>query len=462
METLIPKLYKEFGIYVNSKKMLPNNTDGLIPVWRRILVSTNIIAKNEYVKSATVFGYCIGHFHPHSEAISGSAEQLVQSKFIDGKGNWGTNIGIEPIGCAAPRYTSLKMNPLISDLAFKYVDDVDWEIDELEKEPQVLPAMIPFCLFTKYEFNMIAFGFKTEIPSYQLSDLIKRLLFILGKGKKITPKPYIIGCDIKSPESEVEKLLTTKGKQTIRIAGRYTERPENFQMYVQGWSPRSSFTNVFNRIDSFKRYNLLSSGDISYIDESTEAVGTKIRFEVAKARNRSTIYDKLKESITDRLNTNISYHMYAVDVNANVVETTVDEMLLNAYNNFVNTLKKHFIRRIKEIQEQINDLILIEQIKPHISSVMNLDNGIVISKLAELSNVSIEDVENIITKYRIKKLLTVKTDLTSLKLELSSYEKDLESPDQYAIDLYNQLLKRAMTDEKEEPLQKPKISQKEK
>jgi len=54
---------------------------------------------------------------------------------------------------------------------------------------------------------------------------------------------------------------------------------------------------LFDKIDKYKHWGLFESGDISYIDESTEKVGTKIRLEVAKARNRPAIYEKLLEAI---------------------------------------------------------------------------------------------------------------------------------------------------------------------
>ncbi|NLE03305.1 MAG: hypothetical protein GX638_00685 [Crenarchaeota archaeon] len=443
MENLIPTLYKSYGTYVNSSKMIPSIIDGTIPVWKRILLGAHTVAKTEFVKSAAVFGHVIANWHPHSEAIQGTAEILIHNGFLDGKGNWGSTIGIEPMGCAAPRYTSIKMNPFMEEMSFKYVKDVVWREDELNPEPVILPTMIPICLFTKYEFNMIGFGFKTEIPSYKLSDLIKRLMYLLKLKNKIIIKPNIVGCKIVSADEELEKLLIDPSRNSIQIKGTYTEDRKNFRIYVHGWSPRSNFSAIFNRIDNYNKWYLLSRGDVSYIDESTGSVGTKIRFEVAKARNRDKIYDQLLEAIEDRLTTSISYQIFAVLPDLSVKNTTVDEMLMYAYNNYITTLNNHFTRRIKEVQEQIDELKIIDKIKPHLQTVLKLkDPNEMIQRLSDLTKISINLIENVITKYNIKKLLSVSTDLTNLVVELDDYKRKITNIEQVAIENYKDLLQK--------------------
>ncbi len=450
METLIPEFYKNYGVYVNTSKMLPSIIDGTIPVWRRLLLGAHTVARREFVKTATVFGHVIGHWHPHSEAIQGTAEILVQNGFLDGKGNWGTTIGIEPIGCAAPRYTGLKMNELIEEIAFKYVQDVEWIEDELDPEPLILPSMIPLCLFPKYEFNMIGFGFKTEIPNYKLSSLIYRLLYLLKKGNKVVIKPNIEGCEITSSNEVLEKLLNTPGKHTITIKGSYIEDPKNFRVYVTGWNPRSNFSNIFKKIDSYKKQNLLSRGDISFIDESTDSVGTKIRFEVSKSRNREKFYNQLVDAIKNILSATISFNIYAV-ASQEVVSTSVDEMLLLAYKNFTSVLERHFNKRIDEVKELISELKVIEKIKPHLHKVFSLPSiDEMISKLSTLTNIETKLIELVLSKYKIKKLMTIGTDISELNTELNSLKDNLEHVDDFAITCYKDLLKIALQNEKTE------------
>ena len=449
METLIPKLYCNYGLYVNRHKMLPSSVDGLIPIWRRILLATHEVAKKDYVKTVLMIGHCIGHYHPHTEAIQGSIQMLVLNGFLDGGGSWGSKYGIEPLGCAAPRYTSVRSNEVIEELALKYVDYVDWVEEELQPEPKILPTMIPICLFTKHEFNMIAFGFKTEIPSYNLTDLIKRLLYLLDKGDKIIIRPTVPNCTVTSNDSTVEKLLTTADKNTIDIVGKYTTDPNNFRVFIHGWSPRIGFDTLFNKIDNYKKWGLFASGDVSWIDESNKKVGTKIRLEVAKARNRPAIYDKLLEAVKDRLTAKLNYSIYAVNPNGDVVLTTVDEMLLNAYNYYKDTLVVYYKKQIENMKINIDETKIIVAIRPHMKvSLAQETPKEMIEKLAELTKYDVVSIDQVISKYRIKKLMTVKVELNEMINKLNEYKSALDNIDEIAIQDYRSLLMTLTTSKK--------------
>lgn len=447
MENLIPSLYYSYGKYVTEKKMLPNSIDGTIPVWKRLLLSCHILARNEFVKTTEVTAYCMGHFHPYADSF-GVAETLVQNGFIIGKGNWGSNLGIEPIGAAAPRYTGMRMNPIVEEVCFKYINDVPWEPDEVKPEPVFLPTMIPVCLFSENEFNMIAFGFKTVIPNYTLKDLINRLLFLLDQRRRITIKPNITGCDITSSNDELEKILTTPGKQTINVKGRYTEDKKNFIVYINGWPPRTSFQNIFNKIDNHKDKKgtpskLFSNGDITYIDESTEKDGTKIRLEVARARNREKIYDRLLTAVKSCLKSSLYYNIFVFTPDKGVEEMSVDQLLLSCYNHYREILNIHLQNKLQTIESSIKELDLIEAIKPHISKITdkNKTEEELILELSNLVGADIADVSEIINKYKIRKLLSVNTDKQKL-LEDKKWTKDkLKDVDKYSIDNYNDLLK---------------------
>jgi len=447
MDRLIPSLYYAYGRYVTEKKMLPNFIDGSIPVWKRLLLSCHMIARNEFVKTTEVTAHCMGNYHPFSDSF-GVAETLVQCGLMDGKGNWGCNLGIEAIGAAAPRYTGLKANPFIEELCFKYVDDVEWKPDEAKPEPTYLPTMLPICLCSKYEFNMIAFGFKTVIPNYTIKDLIKRLLYLLKEGPKIIIKPNIEFCKILSPESECEKLLTTVGKQNIDISGNYTEDRKNFIIYVNGWSPRMTFQNVFNKIDNMKDkkevYKLFSNGDVSYIDESNDRDGTKIRLEVSKARNREKIYDKLLHAVKECLTNSIYYDIYVFDPNIQSVrQTCIDEMLLSSYNHYLSVLEVHLKNRMSFIEDTIRGMKLIEKIRPYISSLTNDSKKIedILQILSEKTNESVEDISQIVTKYRIRKLLTINVDIDELEIEKKDIEEKLKDVPKFSINNYKEILK---------------------
>ena len=438
MDTLVPKLYYEYGTYVCKSKMLPNSIDGLLPVQKRILLTTHLIAKSRFVKTAKILGENMARFHPHSASL-GTAAWAVQNGFADGQGQWGSKIGTSIIGPAAERYTEMKANSFIEELAFKYVDYVKWEPDELDPEPKFLPTMIPFCLFSKSELSSIAFGFKTDIPCYKLKDLFKRLLYLQGKTDKITIKPFIEGCTITSGEKELEEILST-GKGKLDIKGKIKEDPDNFTVYIYGWSPRVKFETLLSKIDNYNKNNLFFNGDIAYLDESTDSIGTCVKFEVAKARNREDIYNKMAEAIKNSVKASLSYNIIVVDDKGVIAQTGVDHMLKTTFNVYKTVLTNYYNTAIIKIQDQIVELQIIEKIRPHISEALdkykdgNMEK--IIDFLSKKTSETKEDVNKVCEKYRIKRILTSSTDISLLEKEMKSMKKDVGNINKVTLEVY--------------------------
>ena len=134
--------YKLYGKYTNTDKMLPSIVDGLLPVHRRVLVVLHSIAAKSKMKTATVIGELVGKYHPHETGI-GPATWAVNNKFAIGYGQWGSDIGVEEIEPAAPRYTEMKADPFIEDNVMNLVKYVDWEVNEMDfDEPNHLPTIL--------------------------------------------------------------------------------------------------------------------------------------------------------------------------------------------------------------------------------------------------------------------------------------------------------------------------------
>jgi DNA gyrase/topoisomerase IV subunit A len=441
MEKLIPELYKSYGTYVNQSKMLPNSIDGLLPVQKRILLGAHSFARRGFVKTAKLLGEVMANWHPHSEA-SGTAHWAVENGFMDGDGFWGSRIGVSDIGPAAPRYTKIKANDFVEEMAFKLVDYVVWEADELDPEPVIIPTMLPFCLITKYEITSIAFGFKTEIPCYNPADLIKRLLFLLKKGDRIIPKPSVPGCKILSSNEECEKLFT-EGNGKIDIQGTFLTDEKNQRVYIRGWNPRISFDTLLNKIDKFKNYNLLSNNDIGFLDESNKKNGTRIRFEIMKQRNKEVIFNQMVPAITESLKSSLSYNIITVDSTGKIQFSPIDRMLIGTYNHYQATLGTYYKKNIEDIKSKIDELEIIRKIRPHISTALSKSDNPkeVCEILSEKTKIEVKDIEGVVEKHRIKKLMTVSTDISEWKNQLLESDKALKDLTNVSINKYKELEK---------------------
>jgi DNA gyrase subunit A len=182
MKEQISELYAEYGKYINKFRAFPLIHDGLKIVERRLLYSLYEVAKEKKVKSATVVGHCIGHYHPHGDTSAyGTLAGLVNGGLAIGQGNWGNSFGIEPCGPAAMRYTECKSSKLVLDMMFENIQYIKKVPLEMDDEPLFLPTKLPVCLINTDAYCQgIGFGSRTIIPSYSIPDLVKRLQWLLG------------------------------------------------------------------------------------------------------------------------------------------------------------------------------------------------------------------------------------------------------------------------------------------
>ena len=149
------KAYLEYALSVVKGRALPDVFDGLKPVQRRILYAMDrmrLAPPAKAVKCARVVGDVLGKYHPHGDQAAYEAMVRMAQSFtlryplVDGEGNFGSRDGDGP---AAMRYTEARLTK-ISELLLSELDsdDVDFvpNYDGSFKEPELLPARLPFVL----------------------------------------------------------------------------------------------------------------------------------------------------------------------------------------------------------------------------------------------------------------------------------------------------------------------------
>ena len=178
LDAFAERAYLAYAMSVVRSRALPQVEDGLKPVQRRILFAMNemrLSATSKHVKSARVVGDVIGKYHPHGDSSVYDAMVRVAQDFslryplVDGQGNFGSRDGDS---AAAMRYTECRLTP-IAELLLSEIDrgTVDFlpNYDGAFKEPQFLPARLPFALLNGA--SGIAVGMATEIPPHNLNEV---------------------------------------------------------------------------------------------------------------------------------------------------------------------------------------------------------------------------------------------------------------------------------------------------
>jgi len=433
MDLNLPRLYKDYGTYSNYRNF-PLDIDGLKPVERRVLLSAYKIARDSLVKSRQVDAYTIGHYHPHGECY-GTIVQLVRQGFLIGQGNFGSVAGIEPVGAAAPRYTECKMHPKTIELAFKYVNHVPWVDTELgDTEPFYLPTMFPICLMGTDYTQGIGFGFKTYIPCYQLKDLHQRLLWLLGIRKRKPIIAPLTDLNILSDPTKLDELLTT-GKAKIDVEGIIEINNRQNKVILRSWPPGKRFQSFLNKFAKE-----LNDGVIGYADLSS-GNQTEILFEVLRERNRDKIFEEFIIKLKEVVKGSISFDSIVVDINLKVLTKSIDNMLLDTYKMFCEANEKMLQHEIKKLHESITEYNALEKIRKPLSNC--IQNGYDIPETIKIvekeSGVTANIIQFLIGKYKIKKLLTLDTDTTTLKNTLKHIKENLKNLTDFVLEQYNEI-----------------------
>ncbi len=171
--------YRDYAVNVIIDRALPDVRDGLKPVQRRILYAMTELGldpKKPHRKSARIVGDTMGKYHPHGdssiyEALVHMSEDFSLSiPLIDGHGNFGSLDG-DP--AAAMRYTEARLSEgamtMLENLENNLVDYKP-NFDNSEKEPTVLPALLPNLLINGT--TGIAVGMATNIPPHNAGEVI--------------------------------------------------------------------------------------------------------------------------------------------------------------------------------------------------------------------------------------------------------------------------------------------------
>lgn len=439
MDKLVPQAYRQYGLYINQFRALPLFNDGLKPVERRVLLTTYMVAREKFVKSAKIIGNCMAKFHPHSEAY-GTLFQLVKNGFIEGQGNWGSNLGTDPVPPAASRYTEAKISKETIEMAFNLIKHVPWSESELDDEPEYIPTKYPFCLMGNDYIQGIGFGFRTLIPCYTKSDLKARLFWLLSDKKSEEPIIMIkTNCKLLAKKEDFQQLLTV-GKARIELQGVINVDNVHSRVILRSWPPGRRFEAILNKTSIKKQ---LDSQDIGFIDSSNGVNGTMIIFNVLKSRNKAKILKKFVKNLKLAVKGAISFENTTFDINRGVKVTSIDDMLLNTYNMYTKANQNMLNSEIDKTKDFILELNYLENIKEPLGKVLSKGTNLTKEQLPEAikfiskeSKVEEESVKYLLTKYRIQKLLTFQTDTKELKDKLIEIQKNLKNLNKFVLAQY--------------------------
>ena len=370
-------------------RALPDARDGLKPVQRRILFAMHelgLTPDRPFRKCARVVGDVLGKYHPHGDqAVYDALVRLVQNfstKYptLDGHGNFGSVDNDPP---AAMRYTETRLAPIahkgfLEEIGSETVNFSN-NFDGSQKEPDVLPAQLPFLLLNGS--SGIAVGMATNIPPHNLGEIIDGLIELVD-NRDISNKK--LSSLIKGPDfptggelicnGAVEDVYRT-GKGSITIRGIINKEELNlgkgkhkknaliitelpYQISKAGWIEKLA--------------ELVNSGKIngiSDIRDESDRDGMRIVIELKKDSNAELVISNLYKKTS--LQTNFGAIFLAL------IKGKPVQLNLKQYLNYFLEFREDTIRKrtnyfLKNTLEKLEILVGLSKATKDIKKVIEI------------------------------------------------------------------------------------------
>lgn len=417
----------EYAVAVNTDRAIPNATDGLKPVAKRILYGAydcGFKSDKPHVKCANIVGNVMADWHPHGDSsIYGALVRLSQ--------NWimryplidfhGSNGNIDGDGPAAYRYTEARLGKIVENGMLNGIkkDAVDFisNYSETKLEPVELPAIFPNLLCNPN--SGIGVAMACNWAPHNLREVATAINDYINDKEPMLPGPDFPTGGIIINKNDIPNIMKT-GHGSVKIRGKYQIEKNNIVFTELPYGTGTE--NIMKQIG-----DACDKGKVNGIDDirnESNKKGFRLVIECDKNASIYTIINKLFNE-TD-LQTSFSYNQVAL-----VNKTPTELNLKDCIKIYIDYNKKCIIREamfdIEKTSQRLHiilglikalDIIdeLIQEIKKSESSSMAKEilqnkygfsesqaKAVLDMKLAKLSK--LEKAELIREKQELEELL---------------------------------------------------------
>lgn len=415
----------EYAASVNSDRAIPNATDGLKPVAKRILYGAftgGRTSNKPHVKCAKIVGDVMGSYHPHGDSsIYGALVRLAQDwvmryPLIDFHGNVGNQAGDGP---AAPRYTEARLSKLTEEGMLQGLkkNNVDFipNYDETTEEPIELPSIFPNLLCNPN--SGIGVAMACSWAPHNLGEVAAAINQYLIGEEPMLPGPDFPTGGVIINSKDIPVIMRT-GHGSVKIRSKYEIDKQKivFTEIPYGTTIEGLMTEI-GKISDDKEIE-----GINNIRDESNKKGVRIVIECDKSINPASIVNKLFAKTN--LQSSFSYNQVAL-----VDKVPTELNLKDCIKIYVDHNIDCITRETKfDLDKAIDRLEIVNGL---LRALEDIDNIIALIKNSENATAA---KENLIKKYQFtenqaKAILAMRlSSLAKLeKVELEQEAKELEN-----------------------------------
>jgi topoisomerase-4 subunit A len=435
----VDRSFLDYASYVIRDRAIPNLSDGLKPVQRRILWALHDMDDGRFIKVANVVGHAM-KFHPHGDASIGDALVGLANKryLIEGQGNFGNIFTGDP--AAAPRYIECRLTELARTEVFNdEITDFVPTYDGRSKEPITLPCKLPLLLMLGTEG--IAVGMSSRILPHNFPELLEAQIAILKKQSfKLLPDFQSGGLMDAREYRDGAGQITVRAKIKIK---------DESTVLIKEIPPTATTETLTASIEDASRKGKIKVKSIN--DFTSEEVEIEVRAPhgVSAEQMADALYafTDCEVTIASRI---------VVIKNNRPVELTVSEVLRENTTQLVATLKRELELREQQLQQELHSRTLvrifieeriykkIEQARTSEAVVQAVKDGFQPFRRQMRRDLSPEDIEMLLG-VRIRRISMFdmnkhREEMDKVKAELEETSKNLQNVTKYAIRHLEELL----------------------
>ena len=424
---LIKEFLTDYATYVNQTRANVA-LDGFKAVQRRIYYATWNIARDKFVKTATIVGNVLAYYHPHGDSsVADAIVGMVRNGYLIGKGNWGTKCTLEETKAAAIRYTEVKFNKALkwSMNYIKYAEYTKSDIDY--DEPLLIPTPIPIGLIgdlVNYPQPQqgIGVGIRTVVPLYKTEDL-KQLIKALFTNQEVPVVDPYFGSNVKVLESDSYQILKSgTGKATILPNFKYDDTSRELHIFALT-------KNLLTIIKPWK--DKLDVIDLGKPDHTHVIIRPK--------KYQKINFEDVANEILVKMKHTVSFKIYVAIPNQDkhfiVYQIGVLPWLKAQFTYYLECRKNKLQQQKEKLVTILAEYDIIEQIRPYLANYLKQTDKPNPDEFIQQLPDSFDKaaVDQVLRKHSIRKLLSLELDRQPILEELKQVDHELDNLLDYAL-----------------------------
>ena len=412
----------EYAVAVNSDRAIPDSTNGLKPVAKRILwgaYEKGYTFNKPHVKSAKIVGDVMGTYHPHGDSsIYGALVRLSQPwvmryPLID----WhGSNGNIDGDGPAHMRYTEARLSKIAEDGMLKGIKkkNVDFipNYSEDAEEPVTLPAIFPNLLCNPN--TGIGVAMACNFAPHNLNEVAQAIYDYMDGKEPMLPGPDFPTGGIVINKNDIQSIMKT-GHGSVKVRAKYKTEGQNLVFYEIPYN-----TCTEDLIAEIGKVAETDIPEIINIRNESNKKGLRIVVECSKNINVDAIANKL--FLKTDLQTSFSYNQVAL-IDKTPTEVNLKDCIKIYLKHNINCLTKEITFDLKAAGARL------EIVEGLLKALEDIDNIIAFIKKSESSTAAKEGLikEYKFTEPQAKSIVAMRLgSLAKLeKIELNNEKTEL-------------------------------------